>query len=174
VLANPMRFESRWSRAWRNYQRTVEFLGAPAVHIEEHPDLNLTVINGPRPVESLLGLCSRAQHGSILFLSPGGESFLIQRFGRLSMESGYQPFPRPILKPLVEHLNAIETGPVQWVWPGEREPWPRLRAQRTATAPARSNIPEEELGRLVIAHWQQAKDNARLQWKPGARDTAFQ
>lgn len=174
VLANPMRFESRWSRAWRNSQRTLEFLGAPAVRIEESLDLNLTVISGPRPVESLLGLCARAKQGSILFLSPGGESFLVQRFGRLSVETDYSPFPRPVLKPLVEHLNAIETGPVQWVWPGEREPWPRLRAQRTATAPARSNIPEEELGRLVIAHWQQAKGNARLQWKPGAKDTAFQ
>lgn len=165
LIANINKYWEYWFADYTDVLRARHLVGSGAVQVEEHPDLDLSVIQTPLRLDPLV-LYSLSRMPRMLVILAENTYVFEYRYESWVQFQSRRVQPRIDLTGLASRLNMFERREGRWVFEDLRDMTPRLFLRGPDGSPAPSSIAAEtvvaELTDFLRAH---ARDRA-LQWNP--------
>lgn len=164
LLADPEAYRGLWWPRWERIVEDLALLDSGVARVEDHPELDLAVVDTPRPLDEL-ALHQRARRGRVLVWPEDDPPALTHRYETWVAYSSAGFAPRREMGDVAERLSAAEPAlGVRWraddpgvararLWPGDADGTParsglspervvaELRIEASPAAPA-GNLPD--------------------------------
>ncbi len=148
ICDNIDRYEPDWNTADKKFDTTEEMIKSKKIKIEEHADLDLTIVNIPESIEYSIPALYQTIKGKnstisihhhlgfrVLFMQGNQYKFTYRYESWVEYQSKPAPLPRIDLDKLAEQLSALETNKAVWKFEGVKEIIPSLSSSKPSTIP---------------------------------------
>jgi len=165
LLRHPNRFEEFWHDDWQRLRSDFEQIDKGDVRITEYPEIDLSVIESPRPIDAM-AICSRTD--CLRYLTISGDRFykFQYRYESWVQVVSHTVRPRIDLHSLSTRLQQLESAQGSWKYGDTSDIMPSLEFVDFERNPTPSAIPRAQLIPEVIGFFEREQDNQSLQWSP--------
>lgn len=165
LLDRPKDFDLYWIGEYSDVLRANHMLHSGAVVVDDHPELDLTVIHTPLRLHDFTRLTVASQ---FRLLTVRSENTYMLEYRRESWTQfrSRRPQPRIDLRPLATRLNMFELAQGTWRAGALDEPVPRLIFDDGRGVASPSKIDADTVIAEVLDHLREGARRPELWWRP--------
>lgn len=163
ALDRPRDLDLVWIGEYSDVIRAESMLNSGAVEIEEHPDLDLSVMQTPLRLHDLTRFS--AMEGCRVLTVRTENTYIVEyRVESWVQLASRRPLPRIDLRPLAARLALFERAPGRWHAEPVDWPRPRLYLDAGSGRPSPSSIDAETVTGEVLDYFRAAAGRPELHW----------